>query len=166
MDKLGQLSEIHAKVVGMILNDQDLCKYLYYHENNPLDQPNLELPQKGMFMTKIFPYPPDQTIGDEDKIEIRVYYPVIDIQATTEKSKLFFDIVLSGSPDIWLIDVDGNNKLRPLVIMSRLLQLLHGVDIGYASMLDFKKANLYSVNGKYSTYTLAAEILSVNSGRK
>jgi hypothetical protein len=166
MDKLEKLSEVQLGVIATIYNDPTMCQLLTNLDGSPLDHDPPTVPRRDLFMGKIFPFPPSMSVGDEDTVELRIYYPKIKIRNTSDFSRLCFDIVVSGSPEIWLINVDGENKIRPLYMMQQIAKLLHDKDIGVGAKLMFDEADLYNVNDKFYTYTFYADMLNVTSGKR
>ncbi|QJD84003.1 hypothetical protein [Cohnella herbarum] len=53
--QLGEIIDYKNKITELILSDADLCKALYYSENNFLDQP--EISDSALLLySKVFPY--------------------------------------------------------------------------------------------------------------
>jgi len=103
-------------VLDEIFNDQDLCKFLYYNQPNPLDQ-NTITDTTSLLLQNIFPMPKDPDAKEEKKSYLNIYFynaKPFENNSGFKKTYLCFDIICHL--DIWMI----NDGLRPIKICSKI----------------------------------------------
>lgn len=121
-----ELETAVMKAVQLLLQDQTLCKLLYYTDSkDPLAQPDIT--DTSILLNKnIFPLPKDSKSVDQTHAFINVYYPKITQWKTGRgfnKPFLRFDVVCHV--DSWLID----NGIRTYAIMSEVDKIFNDKNI-------------------------------------
>lgn len=157
MVKLSLLSPNLVLILTEILNNQKICKYLMYNDSNPLSNPDITNPY-GMMLKYVFPTPFDPELQNDDTSSIRVFYLHGDLEKeypVGENMKLLFDIVVAKVH--WLIN-DGQPKIRPLEIMSELVNSMDNKVIGTVGKLHFLNFGYMAINNQFDGYRLVAEM--------
>lgn len=159
MVKLSLLSPNLVLILQQILSNQNICKYLVYNDINPLANPNITNPQ-GMLMKYVYPTPFDpNSTQNADTSSIRVFYLHGDLKKeypVGENLKLLFDIVVAKTH--WLINDGKTSKVRPLEIMSELVNTLDNKVIGTVGKLHFLNFGYMAVNNQFDAYRLVADM--------
>lgn len=94
-------------VVSKVLENQDLCKYLYYNVADPLLQPDIPDTRSTLLMDNIFPLPKDPGLIEDQMSILNIYFPFVKPYTPNSgfrKIELCFDIMCHL--DLWNID-DG-----------------------------------------------------------
>jgi hypothetical protein len=146
-------------ILGELIKNQNIVKYLSYNVKNPLSQPDVTLPAKNLIESKIHPYPFDPITTSEEVVEIRVYYPdgAIDDSKAVIETGVYIDIVCAKS--LWLIN-DGKSAVRPYMIMKELFQLFADRSVGTVGRLDFQGFEHLHVNEKFDAIRLHTHMVT------
>lgn len=168
--KLNQLSPILVKVIGELIKNQNICKYLYYNEDNPLEQSDLSLPMHDLVVVgnknrKIFPYPFNPNVSTDNCSQIRLFYDKGEFKGRTlEFNGLFIDIIVAK--DLWLIrDVDSI-CIRPYEILSEIVSMFHDKDFGIGTKINFQDFGHVFVNDHFDCIRVITELLHFKSGKR
>lgn len=147
-------------VLKEILKHQNICKLLYYNNSTPLSQEDLTLPANNLILKKIFPYPFDSEVVTEDCSQVRIWYPSGKFKGggNININNIFIDIVVSKS--LFLINIDGKEKIRPYEIMKEILQIFNS-DISTLGKLHFIDFFHLFVNEKFDMLRLRADFILV-----
>jgi len=158
--KLEYLSENIILILQQIMNQQDLCKLIYYNDKNPLSQLDLDLPASGLLLTKIFPYPADDEVVIEEGTQLRVWVPGgVFKGADISINDIYLDIVITKN--LFLIN-DGKPQLRPYMIMKELIKAFDGISIDTVGRLNFNRFfHLITIGSNYNTFRIRAEMMMV-----
>jgi len=156
--KLELLSPNLVLLIDEILTNQNICKYLYYDDKNPLGRSTIA-DTSGLLLTKIYPYPFSSAIIDECT-QLRIYYPDGEFDSTgvIEQSLVLFDIICHKN--LWLINDGTNSLIRPYEIMKELANLFKP-SLGTVGKLKFKRFNHLFVNDKFDCIRLMAEMMTI-----
>jgi hypothetical protein len=156
--KLELLSPNLVLLIDEILDNQNICKYLYYDDKNPLGQSTIA-DTSGLLLTKIFPYPFSSVITEECT-QLRLYYPdgEFDSIGKIEQSLVLFDIICHKN--LWLINDGTNSLIRPYEIMKELINLFDQ-SLSTVGKLKFKRFNHLFVNDKFDCIRLMAEMMTI-----
>jgi len=169
--KLSQLSPVLIRSIQEIVNEQSICKLLYYNDNDPLNQDDLSIPadflvKQGSDDQKIFAYPFNPEVSIDDASHLRIFYPEGDFkERVLEYNGLVFDIIVSKN--LWLIrDIDNNLSIRPYEILSRIVNLFYDRDFGIGTKVNFIKYSHTFVNDHFDGVRLFANLVHFKSGKK
>ena len=117
----------------MILQDQDLCKLIYYPDNNPLDQPDVN-PER-IRDERLLLFTPKIELADTVGTYVLIRVP--NFRPTKGgyfiSSLLLFDIYThSKSKIVYYTDDEGNPKKgdRVMLILDRIDKVMEGLGIG------------------------------------
>jgi len=162
--KLDLLSPNLLLILNQIIRCQNLCKLIYYNQNNPLSQSDLTLPCNNLILTKIFPSPFNINTTLEDCVELRVYYlsGTFDSIGVVENIDIIFDIVCSKTKNLWLINDGSNSLIRPYEITKELINLFDQ-SLSTVGRLKFMRFNHLYVNDKFDCIRLIANMLTLGS---
>lgn len=125
-----------TKLLGLILDNQNIKKYIYYLGNDPLSQPDVEsnLIETGHIVLTMF----DGEIETEEKIKMYFYPAVGDLRSDVISNITFeLDILIPISK--WLLH--GQGLIRPFRIMDEISQLIDQqkvAGIKEAKITDFR----------------------------
>lgn len=157
--KLELLSPNLVLIIDEILNNQNICKYLYYNTKNPLGESNLTLPANSLKLTKVYPCRINTAITDECT-QLRIYYPGAKLNAVgaTEDIWVSFDILCHIN--LWLINDGTNSLIRPYEIMKELTNLFDQ-SLSTVGKLVFKEFNQIFVNDKFDCIRLMAKMMTI-----
>lgn len=153
------MSDNLAIILGELINNQNIVKYISYNVKDPLSQPDITLPAKNLVESKIHPYPFDPITTTEESVEIRVYYPegVIDGSKAIVETTVFVDIVCAKS--LWLIN-DGKSAIRPYMIMKELFQHFNKNSVSTVGRLDIQGFSHLHVNDRFDAIRLHTEMVT------
>lgn len=157
MVKLDLLSPNLALLLTTLLQNQNICKYLYYNTNNPLAEEDIADTSTLMFKN-FLPTPFDPEIVTDDTSTLRVFYLRGDFTKEYPvgvETKVFFDIVVNKQN--WLIN-DGTPKVRPYEIMSEIVNLLDDQTIGTLGKLHFQNFAHLAINLNFDGIRLTANM--------
>lgn len=149
------------KIIEKIIESQDLCKLVYYDENNPLSQPTIS-DTSSLIGNRIFPLPKYSFAETEKCSRINVYFKnsqPYEPNSGFRKIILYIDIICND--DIWLID---NSGIRPYSISNKIDEIFNNQFIKELSLkkVYFLNWNLIEYADYFHGYCLMYE-LSDNS---
>lgn len=167
MVDLDLLSPNLILILGEIINNQNLLKYIVYSDDNPLAQGDLDLPYKSILGGadgQLFPYPFDSTTETVDKTNIRAFYPEGQIHGGqyTAETFIYFDIIVAKS--LWLINDGENSQIRPYKIMTELINTFKGKSLSTVGRLIFHEFVHMSVNKSFDAIRLTATMDLMKQG--
>ncbi len=138
-------------IANMLLNNQDICKLVYYTSNNPLNEPDLTNPDILMNKNiRVVPKVPDELT--EKGSFIVVLFNSFDVNEENEKTiltEIAFDIICPL--DEWMINAES---LRPFLIMGEINNMLNGLQIKGIGKLRFIGAERVSFSPVYAGYRM------------
>ncbi|MEK5036301.1 hypothetical protein MKY96_33150 [Paenibacillus sp. FSL R7-0302] len=146
-------------LLGEIIKNQNIVKYVSNNVKNPLSQPDILLPAKNLIGSKLHPYPFDPVTTPEDSVEIRVYYPegAIDDSRAVLQTTIYVDIVCAKS--LWLIN-DGKSGVRPYMIVHELFRQFNKKSVSTIGRLDITGFDHLHVNDKFDAIRLHTQMVT------
>jgi hypothetical protein len=126
LSKFSQLNQDINRVLDKLVSNQDLCKLLYYTNDSPLDESDIQ-DTSSLLYSLIFPYPISvETFKDDDgnpiaKTIINILFDDFELGKTNNKfksSKLVFIILCHTS--LWRL---SDSTLRPFCILDQIDQM-------------------------------------------
>lgn len=156
-DKLELLSPNLIKIVLELLDNQNLCKLLYYKQNNPLEQTTI-IDTNILLFDCLYPYPSNVDVTTESECQLHIYYPNGNFvnNQVIELNDIFFDIILAKTKDIYLINNNGTSAIRAYEIMKEILVSFYNQSIDTIGTIKFKKFVHIYVNEKFDCIRLIA----------
>lgn len=135
---------------NMILNNQTLCKLLYYSNSSPLSQPDFETEKLFNKNIKVIPKIPDFNEEKGSFIIVLLDDFIVDINNPEVKIiKIRFDIICPL--DEWTINEES---LRPFLIMSEIQKIFDGLKINGIGKLKFLNAERIVLSETHSGYSM------------
>lgn len=144
---LVNLNDYANTIIDIILADQDLCKYLYYDDDNPLALADISdttvLSDKNNPDRRIFAIPFNSDVHSQQKttLHIEIEHPDNSGNDTYYK-KVNIGFILLCHYHLWeLYTADGSVSLRPNLIVSKLVELFHkekSIGVGHAHLASQK----------------------------
>lgn len=147
------------KIIEKILENQDLCKLLYYNSYTPLDESNI--PDTSiLMMDKIFPLPKNTFAEDEKSNRLNLYFQSSEPYTNSGFRSINLTIDIISHLDNWLID----SAIRPYIITSEVDEIFNNQFISDLSMkkIYFKSWFIIAVSDYFYGYRCMYE-LSDNS---
>lgn len=148
-------------IAQKILEDDDICKLLYYTDANPLSHENMTSKQKLELLHKNILLVPKVPENDDIKGSyILVLYDGFNQNLANPQFKdadLLFIIVCP--PENWVIN---ESSLRPFLLMSRIDELFGNKKISNIGTLQFIKADRFVLNSQLTGYGLTYSTYEFN----
>ena len=148
-------------IAQKILEDDDICKLLYYTDNVPLSHNNLKEEEKLQLLHKNILLVPKVPENDDIKGSyILILYDGFNMNLGNPQFKdadLLFIIVCP--PENWVIN---ENSLRPFLIMSRIDEIFGNKKISNIGTLQFVKADRFVLNSQLTGYGLTYSTYEFN----
>lgn len=141
-----------------LISSQNLCKYLYYNEDDPLSQPTIDdisiLLFNNLYITPVVP-----TITDVAKSLITIVLDDFRLENIVLKnSKIVFNVLIHL--DLWTMS--GTGKLRPYSIMSEIDKLFNNQNLLGIGNLEFVNAKWIAANEKWHGYQISYKNRTLN----
>jgi hypothetical protein len=155
-----QLNQNVNNVISSLIQNQDLCKFLYYDTNNPLVEANIVDTSKLIF-DKIYPIPKLPNTETEAGSFLNVFFDAFKIPQSnsgTKESVILFNIICHI--DLWRMK--GTGMLRPYSILHEIDEMFNNQKIIGIKKLQFDKGRFLYVNDKFSGYQASYLVTSVN----
>ena len=148
-------------IAQRILNDDDICKLLYYTDKDPLSHNNMTEEEKLALLHKNILLVPKVPENDDIKGSyILVLYDGFNQNLANSEFKdadLLFIIVCP--PENWVIN---DESLRPFLLMSRIDELFGNKKIANIGKLQFVKADRFVLNSQLTGYGLTYSTYEFN----
>lgn len=161
MVKLKLLSKNLVTVIKEMLNNQNLCRYLYYTDGTPLDGLKPDVDGLTLLKQNVFPVPFDPRALGEDRSEVRVYYARGNIKdIVVEDLKLNFDIIVAKN--LWFVD---DELIRPYEIMQEIVNTFFDKSIDTVGKLEFGEFRHLDVNEAFNAIQFQAKIIQFTKGK-
>jgi len=134
--KFKHIESNFTKLLGLILENQNIKKYIYYLNNDPLSQLDVDvnLIETGNVVLTMF----DGEIETEEKIKM-YFYPAVGDLRSDVISDLTFELDILTPISKWLLH--GQGLIRPFRIMDEISQLIDQqkvAGIKEAKITDFR----------------------------
>lgn len=158
MQKLELLAPNLKIILNQLVNNQKICKLIYYNSTDALSQPDLVLPQNSLINTKIFPYPFNINYQGGECTQIRVYYPKADFEnnEVTVNEDIYFDTICHKN--LWLI---SGSSIRPYTIASEIFNIFSKNSIETLGILHFVTLRHVYINENYDAIRLVARMMTL-----
>lgn len=145
--------------IGEIVKNEELYSLLSNNNKTPLDSANIG--QTNILNQNIFAEPFNMEVPNEQKIELRVFYPngLFDGSNSIAVSDLYFQIVYHR--DLERILIGNKPTLRSFEIMERIIQIFQDKSFSTLGNVLFKAFDYSHINKDYGMYTLVGEILTI-----
>lgn len=135
---------------GILLNNQKLCKLLYYSNSSPLSQPDFDTDELFNKNIRVIPKVPDFDQEKGSFIVILLDQFAVDPQNIEVKLvEIRIDIICPM--DQWAINEES---LRPFLIMSEIQNSFDGIKISGIGSLNFIKAERLVISENYAGYSM------------
>lgn len=148
-------------IAQKILEDDDICKLLYYTDDAPLSHENLIDQEKIELLHKNILLVPKVPENDDIKGSyILVLYDGFNMNLANPQFKdadLLFIIVCP--PENWVIN---EKSLRPFLIMSRIDEIFGNKKISNIGTLQFVKGDRFVLNSQLTGYGLTYSTYEFN----
>lgn len=156
MNKAYELDQYLKRVLDEMVENQNLCKLLYYNSDNPLDEADLVNP-KNLIKDKIIPRPfiPDIT-KEASSFAIITIDNIKGKGRTLHDGIVYFDIFCHDS--LWYIK-DG---LRPFALFGEIQEIFCDKYIKGIGKFTFAGCKLISSSNEYKGYRVSYEFTNFN----
>ena len=147
-------------IAQKILEDDDICKLLYYTDSNPLSHTITEDEKEALLHKNILLVPKVPENDDIKGSYILILYDGFNQNLANSEFKdadLLFIIVCP--PENWVIN---EASLRPFLIMSRIDELFGNKKIANIGKLQFIKADRFVLNSQLTGYGLTYSTYEFN----
>ena len=149
-------------IAQKILEDDDICKLLYYTDNNPLslEHSMTEEQKYGLLHKNVLLVPKVPENDDIKGSYILILYDGFNINLSNSEFKdadLLFIVVCP--PENWIIN---DSSLRPFLIMSRIDELFGNKKIANIGKIQFVKADRFVLNSQLTGYGLTYSTYEFN----
>lgn len=153
-----ELNENLFKVLGMMIDNQNLCKLIQYDIDNPLSKPDVTNPQSLLF-TKILPHPFNVDILMSASSIISVTFDNFELDRggmTYKNGIVNFTILCHNS--LWKVD----GGFRPFFIAEEIENLFNDQRVIGIGTMRFDKFRQVWASKDYSGYQLSYKITDFN----
>ena len=148
-------------IAQRILEDEDICKLLYYTDNDPLSHNDMTEDEKMALLHKNILLVPKVPENDDIKGSyILILYDGFNQNLSNSEFKdadLLFIIVCP--PENWVIN---DASLRPFLLMSKIDELFGNKKIANIGKLQFVKADRFVLNSQLTGYGLTYSTYEFN----
>ena len=148
-------------IAQKILEDDDICKLLYYTDKDPLSHENMSEEERMALLHRNLLVVPKVPENDDVKGSyILVLYDGFNINLSNSEFKdadLLFIVVCP--PENWVIN---DNSLRPFMLMSRIDELFGNKKIANIGTLHFVKGDRFVLNSQLTGYGLTYSTYEFN----
>lgn len=146
-----ELNLVLNSVAKKLINNENLCKYLYYNEKNPLEQPELTIEQRTELMDKKIFTIPRTPFTDEQGSSIIIG---LDRFESTNTNRTFIEYRIEfnvySHVDLWTLE---RGLLRPYMILHEIHQMMQGDRTLGIGRLQFGGCRLSILDDSIAGYT-------------
>ncbi len=145
-----------------MIENQNLCKLLFYAVDDPLSEPDMSDDQRSSLLNEhIFPMP--KIPGEQEyeasflSIYLDNFKPSVENKGVKE-SVLVIDVLIHNN--LWML----NDKalLRPYLVLHEVDEMLNDKHILGFKKMPFDRGRLVRYNSDYSGYQVTYSVSSVN----
>ena len=156
LGNLKELNNIVTKVIELIKSDMDLCKYIKYDSESPLNEPDFK--PSTLIKSYIYPLPKVPDANSSSSTFVNVY---IRNYVPSRKNRSFsiiaVNIDIMSHLDLWMID-DG---IRPYCIASKIDKLMKSTMLDEAySITELDAMDWKVFSDSYHGYRLTYEMVA------
>lgn len=157
--KLNLMTQNLQISIEEIAKNQDLIKLITVNSKNPLLQENINI--SNILFNNIFPEPYNEEIPEEQKVELRIFYPngTFDKSNNIAISDLYFQII--SHRNLERIFVGDRATLRSIEIMNKIVEIFKDKSFKNLGTILFKGYEYAHINKDYFMYTLVAEVMNL-----
>lgn len=154
--KFKHIENNYSTLLGLILENQNVLKYLYYLNNDPLSQPDVEvnLIETGNIVLTMF----DGEITTEEKIKM-FFYPATGNLNSYPISNIVFEVDLVMPISKWLLY--GQGLIRPFRIMDEISQVIDQQKV--AGISEAKITNFRCSRVERTDYGCLSALIEIKS---
>lgn len=157
MGRLKKLNDDIHELANIILEDQDLCKLIYYPDSNPLDKPDIN-GKKYILDKRLLPFTPKLPMVEETGSYVTIRTP--RLKPTKDEyyivSMLCFDVYCHKDiRPIYYKDDKGNVKKgdRAILIMDKIESIMKDVELSIGKCTLDTIAEIANTKAIFSGYT-------------
>ncbi|WP_372011320.1 hypothetical protein NBRC13296_12145 [Paenibacillus chitinolyticus] len=162
MAKFEQLNQYVTNIFSKLIENQELCKLLFYTVDDPFSEHDLTDDQRiGLLNTYIFPMPKIPGEQSTQSSFLSIYFDNFKLTAENKGIKecnLVIDILIHNS--IW--SLHGTGLFRPYSILSKIDKLINNERVAGIKKMGFDRGRLIRYNADYSGYQVTYSMSSVN----
>jgi hypothetical protein len=158
--KTSKFKELNANINRVLLklvDNQNICKYLYYNSSNPLSEATIT-DTTSLLYTLIFPYPTSTEIFKDTNgtpIASSVINVLFDKFKMTSNSKFKVgELIFVVLCHISLWRLDETSELRPFCILNEIDEMFSEQKVIGIGKEEFNRCNLEWADQNYSGYQL------------
>lgn len=146
-------------IIQLLLKNQNLLKFLYYNDYNPLSQPDISNP-KSLLFNNIYPLPKIQEATEEQKSIISVILSNAHLRDDNIKLKDYKIIFyIMSHIDLWTI----SGGIRPLLISHELDTIFNEIKVSqFVGKVLFGDWIPKEFNNKFYGYYMSYEVTNFN----
>ena len=154
---MGHMSNNVVDVMKALADNYGIRALLYIDEDNPLDKEhredvpsNLEIIKQNSDKNRISPVSFNMNAQIDDRTEIRVYYNIGRFSTEGRHIDYNMHIDIVCAKNLWMItDTNGNSKIRPYEIMSRIFDVIGQRNINQINIGKPVQFQMLSVNERF-----------------
>lgn len=158
MSRFKHLNTNINNILLHLLNNQNLCKLLYYNSSDPLSEPDIDDPSSLLF-NKIYPLPkiPDTTSEAGTILCVFFDHFILPNSNTGVKSgTITIDII--SHIDLWRLD----GMIRPFSILHEIDSIFNQERIAGVKELQFDRGSFLYINESFAGYQVRYRMVSGN----
>lgn len=159
-----QLSPALLAILNHAIQSDNLTKYLYYNNDEPIQSPSLS-DTSILLWDKLFPTKFDTTVKYENSSQLRVFFGSgkITNNMVVNNLTVIFDIIVAKQ--FWTInDGQGTSQIRPYMIMTELEKQFRNQSVPYVGKILFQGFNDIAVDEQFNGIRLTALATQFSSG--
>lgn len=140
MKNFRDLNKNLRDVIEIILSSQNLCKYIYYNQTNPLSQPNIDNTFILIDNKNIVPSYNSSEVTETEKVQVYIYLDNFQSNSNIyfTANNLIIDIYVHENIRI----LSGDDFIRTYCIMNEIDSLLRNKKIAGLGKLGFNYARI------------------------
>ncbi|MCY9594008.1 hypothetical protein PC41400_14470 [Paenibacillus chitinolyticus] len=162
MAKFEQLNQYVTNIFSVLIENQDLCKLLFYAVDDPLSEVDLTEDQRfELLHTHIYPMPKIPGEQSAQSSFLSIYFDNFKLANENKgikDSSLVIDILIHN--EIW--NLHGTGLFRPYSILSEIDKMVNNERVAGIKKMEFDRGRLIRYNADYSGYQVTYSMSSVN----
>ena len=152
-------------VATKIYENQNLCKYLYYDQSNPLDQADIAdttILYTDQENQRLVFNPFVNTVDDTRMSKLSVVIDNVDTDHTEYFKNISLDCIICCHNELWTVAVDDQDiGVRPLLIWDELDSVISNFTTSGVGSDKFKYSKVLYFNDYYSGYRICYKSISM-----
>ncbi len=149
--------EYLLNILNKLLTNNDICKLLYYNDEDPLINPDLADNEVLMF-NKIYPYPFNIDIQENATSFINVFIDNFDMKGNSVYINGDIVFLILCHKSLWKI----KGSLRPSKIKNEIFKVFNNQSIGTMGKVKFANGSVFVGNKDYYGYKLRFKITDID----